>query len=306
MYNKTAYISIETTAYSGATMLALLLGAQPDVVTIGEISGLIESDDPDEYLCSCGERIKTCSFWKVVRETMIGKGHDFYFSNFNTKFEFDGSQLLRRFRLGSFRNYWLDTIHDLVLFSLPQEKQRFRKAVARNEALIQAILETSGSRLIVDSSKSRLRVRALRHFSDMDVKVIHLVRRAEGVVYSQLRRNPQADVAALARDWERRHRRLLVNYDRRATDKYYLVRYEDLCEQTEKTLMGILTFLLGKPRIPNMNFQVTDQHVIGNPMRLQPLREIKLDQDWKEQLTRAQQDIINKYTRKLNWRFGYF
>ena len=58
--NCPVFVSIETSSYSGATLLAFLLGAHPQIATIGEMDGLIPRENPDEYFCSCGQLIKRC------------------------------------------------------------------------------------------------------------------------------------------------------------------------------------------------------------------------------------------------------
>ena len=68
--NSPNYVTIETTSFSGATLLTLLLSAHPEIATVAEMSGLIDSVDPDEYLCSCGKKIKCCNFWQALKVGM--------------------------------------------------------------------------------------------------------------------------------------------------------------------------------------------------------------------------------------------
>ena len=83
MKNNSPFIfaSIETTAFSGATLLAMLLGSSPHIATIGEVSGLVSRNDPKTYLCSCGEKIIDCEFWKQITNRMKSKGHNFKIIN---------------------------------------------------------------------------------------------------------------------------------------------------------------------------------------------------------------------------------
>lgn len=303
--NRPIFVSIETTAFSGATLLALLLGAHPKVATIGEISGLIARDDPDKYLCSCGKRIKVCEFWQSVKTAMAKRGFEFDVAHFDTKFNLDGSHFVQRLREGSVRNSLVDSIRDKILFSLPNERRQLQALVDRNVALVESVLEVTGTDVFADSSKSRMRLKALHQFSTLDVRVIHLVRRAEGVVASQLRRGRGLDVAKLARDWSKRHRRLDVTLQTWPKEKYIRVRYEDICQNTESTLNTLLDFCGVPVDIKGINFQETTQHIIGNPMRLRPLSEIKLDERWKQELTPDQLEEINRVAGNLSRRYGY-
>ena len=305
MQNPFTFLSIETTAFSGATLLAFLLSSHPDIATIGEISGLIATDDPETYLCSCGTRIKECKFWDAVKSGMHAKGQPFEIDAFDLGFNFGGSYLRQRLRDGSLRNKYLNQLYDKVLFNLPGERQHFARAVERNVAFIKTVLEVTGNRIFLDSSKSRLRVRALQHFKTMDIRVIHLTRRVEGVNYSHLKRNPDLDERKLAHDWKQRHRRLLSSYQPWGSSRYIHVRYEDICRETEKEIVRLYKFLGVRDQYKALNFQHSDQHVIGNPMRLQPLSEITLDESWQHSLNPTQLANIQRVAGVLNQQFGY-
>jgi hypothetical protein len=303
--NQPIFISIETTAFSGATLLAMLLGAHPDVTTIGEMSGLISRNHPETYLCSCGKKIKVCQFWQAVTIAMTKRGFEFDVAYFNTKFNRYGPLFMRRLREGSVRNSTIDSLRDKILYSLPNERRQIKAAVARNLALVEAVLEVTGKNVFVDSSKSRLRFKALYQFSPLDVRVIHLVRRAEGVVASQLRRNPGSNVSELAHDWRQRHRRLDVTLPTWPREKYIQVRYEDVCQDTENTLKRLFEFCGVDADIQHLDFRAETQHIIGNPMRLRPLSEIKLDERWKKELSSNQLAEIDRVAGDLNRRYKY-
>ncbi len=299
------FVSIETTAFSGATLLALLLGTHPEIATIGEISGLIATNNPETYRCSCGERIRDCKFWQVVTANMRARGLDFDVADFGTKFKLGGPHFIQRLREGSVRNAKIDRLRDRLLFSIPSEQEQIKALVSRNVGLIEAVLEVTGKSIFLDSSKSRMRLRALNHFSSLGIGVLHLVRRPEGVVASQLRRGRPGDAALHARGWRQRHRRLLVSYEDAQTGQYLRVRYEDLCLETEETLKKIFQFLKVSDTIEVLDFQKVSQHVIGNSMRLKPLSEIKLDERWRDELNPKQLQAIQDVTQSLSRKFGY-
>ena len=200
------FVSIETSAFSGATLLAILLGAHPDITTIGEIHGLIDRSNPRTYLCSCGKKIRNCEFWKAVKKSMQEKGFQFDIAHFDTRYRYKGSRILNDFRHGSSRNYLIDSIRDKVVFSLPGEKEQINRYVDRNAALVQSVLEVTGNNVFVDSSKSRMLLRTFPKYSAFDVRAIHLIRQPEGVVASQLRRSGKGNVVEESRSWVKRHR----------------------------------------------------------------------------------------------------
>ena len=298
------FISLETTAFSGATLLAMLLGAHPDIATIGEISGLIKRHTPETYLCSCGQIIKECGFWQDVAAAMANRGFSFNAGYFNMEFRLNGPHILQRLREGSIRHKIIDDIRDKILFSIPSQRHQLQTITDRNVAFVESVLEVTGERVFIDSAKDRLRPKALLRLAPLDVGIIHLVRRVEGVVASQLRRGRGPDVGKLAQDWVKRHRRVEVNLQSWPVTKYIQVRYEDICQRTEEELTRLYTFCGVNSDVKGVNFQ-TAQHIVGNPMRLRPLTAIKLDERWREELTEEQLQIIDRVTGDIKQRYGY-
>ena len=95
---KPTLVLVQTCAYSGATLLAFLLGSHPQIATVGEMNGMLDVDI-DTYLCSCGQRIKDCGFWQSVEIAMRDKGFEFDIADFRTRFLPVGSPLAYRLRM---------------------------------------------------------------------------------------------------------------------------------------------------------------------------------------------------------------
>jgi hypothetical protein len=299
------FVPVETSAYSGATLLSFLLGAHPEIATVGEMDGLIAAEDPDLYLCSCGQRIKACEFWQRVTLAMQEQGFEFDVAHFNTKFALGGSRPIQYLRLGSFRNSALDSVRDGLLYAWPAERARVQALVARNEAFIKAVLAVTGKRVFVDTSKDRLRARVLHRFSSLDVRAIHLVRDARGVVASRLKRSSNIGAAEAARQWVRLHQKIQTTLQGWPAAKSVRVRYEDLCSQPQVTLKQLYQFCGVDPNLAPADFRQTVQHIVGNPMRLNNITEIKLDERWRSQLTAEQIMEVNQVAGPLSRQYGY-
>lgn len=300
-----AFISIETSVYSGATLLAFLLGAHPQIATVGEMDGLIASEDPDEYLCSCGQRIKTCEFWRSVKIAMRDRGFEFDIAHFNMGFTLGGPRFIQYLRIGSFRNRTLDAIRDAMVYAWPREMRQLKALVARNEAFIEAVLEVTGKEVFVDSSKDRLRIKALHQFSKLDVCAIHLIRDVRGVVTSQLRRGEVNNAHEGAQEWVKFNQKIRTTLQSLPEGKHVLVRYEDLCQDVQGTLKRPYRFCGVDPGFKVTDFWEAPHHIIGNKMRLKPLSEVKLDERWKSMLTEDQLKEINQVAGALSRQYGY-
>jgi hypothetical protein len=298
------FVSVETTSFSGATLLAFLLNAHPEIASIGEMNGIFAKEDPNDYLCSCGQKIKSCDFWQAVTWAMHERGHTFDVANFDLEFALGGPEIIQKLRRGSFRNNTLDALRDDILYAWPGERQQIERIVARNQAFIEAILAVTGKKVLVDTAKDRIRLRALRKFSDLDVRVIHLIRDVRGVVASWLRRG-RDNLPEATRQWVKWHRRLEIMWGSLPADQYLRVRYEDLCRDVPATLKQIHHFCGVDDQLEIKDFREAPHHIVGNKMRLANLSQIKLDERWKESLTPTQLREIDQLAGKLNQRYGY-
>lgn len=298
------FVSVETSPYSGATLLAILAGVHPRLATVGEMSGLIPSEDPSIYLCSCGQRIQECAFWHSVGDAMRERGHSFDVAHFDTKFALDGSRLLQILRTGSSRSQLLDAFRDILLDHWPREVRQQRAFVDRNVAFVEAVLQVTGKSAFLDTSKDRLRFKALHKHSALDVRAIHLVRDVRGVVASYLRYNQGMDAREAARRWVRAHRRLETSLRVLPAGKRIFLRYEDLCTDVEGTLKQVYRFCGVDPEAGSVSLS-TLQHIVGNSMRLKKLSSIRLDERWKSDLSAQQMSEITQVAGRLSRRYGY-
>lgn len=299
------FVGIETSSYSGATLLAFLLNAHPQIASVGEMDGLIPSEDPESYNCSCGHRIRACEFWQAVTREMIRCGFEFDVADFDNAFRLAGPRWMQRLRVGSLGSATLDSIRDLVFQTLPGERSQFTALAARNMAFVETVLRLTGKSVFADTSKDHLRARALRMFSPYDVRVIHLVRDPRGVVASRLRRGVRIGVREAARQWVRLHTRLQNSFATPAPDKYIRVRYELLCQDLPSVLRELYAFCGTDPGFRIQDLPSTSHHIVGNAMRLDNLSEIKLDERWRELLTARQQKEIWQIAGRLGMQYGY-
>jgi hypothetical protein len=300
------FVAIETSAFSGATLLAFLLGAHPQIATVGEMNGLIARENPDTYLCSCGQNIKACPFWDSVGAAMRRRGLAFDVAHFDTEFDLGGPRPIQYLRRGSFRNNSVDAMRDALFRAWPSERHRLQALAARNMAFIESVLEVTDKRVFVDTSKDRLRLNALRRYTSLDVRAIHLVRDVRGVVASRLRRGASIDAREAAQQWARLHQRLQINLGVLSADRRIRVRYEDLCQDTRGTLQRLYRFCGVDLDVQTADHRSIPQHIVGNAMRLTDLPEIRADERWRSLLTKDQLDEIQRVAGSLIHQYGYF
>lgn len=274
--NKIPYVYIAGLSHSGSTLLAFLLNAHPELVSIGEASRVGEVL-PDRWatrkdLCSCGKPFFYCEFWNRTLAGLAARGFGLQASD-----PFDGPE------------------------SEAQPDQR------KWQAFVEAVLDVSGANVFVDASKAAAYVTRLQGHSGLDLKVINLLRDGRGVIFSWMKRLPDTPPEIVIGSWVQHENERAARLRSMDPDRILEVRYEDLCLTPVETLEKIFTFVGVDPA-----FDVTvgyksavNHHVIGNQMRLTGDEQITLDETWRREMDDR---IIEKFFDlggAINARNGY-
>lgn len=298
-------VYIAGAGFSGSTLLSFLMNSHAQMVCVGEDCGTIpEVKDPLNYLCSCGETLGECGFWRDVGASMHGLGFDFGPSRWDTRFELGRNWISRQLLVRSLRNNALELARDRMVMLVPNYRERLREIAERTVALIQSILEVSGKDIFVSAQKDVTRVRFLLRIPRLKVRVVHLIRDSLGNVCSAMRHRGGSARAA-ARAWSRTCRNVWRVQKCMAPEDWMDLRYEDLCSDPVAALDRIATFAHVDPFSWPISFRNTDHHVIGNEMRLGSSTEIVLDERWKHQLSQSDQVTVARITRRYRHRYGY-
>lgn len=301
------FVSLISHSYSGSTLLAILLGAHPEIATVGEMNGVNSARvDISRYRCSCGQLLTECRFWRTIQQNMQDRGFEFEFADFGTRFIPSRRSLGDRLQWGSLGSNALESMRDSIAQIWPGHRERLNRLVARNEAFVEAVLEVMGKRVFVDTSKSPLRFRYLSRFSALDVRVVHLVRDVRGTVASTLRRNKDMSVHQAARGWVTTNlgiERLLRTFK---SESKMTLMYEEFCQDPGASLGDLCRFFGVDSSIDLLDLQaIPEHHIIGNTIRERPISIINLDQRWKGELDPEQLKIINRIAGHLDSRYSY-
>lgn len=312
-------------SHSGSTLLAMLLGAHPEACTVGELKGASRGS-PDTYRCSCGERIRECAFWRKISAAMQARGHAYEVTSAGTDIKAVRGKYLTRLLRPLHRTAGLELVRDTLLNLSPEWRAHLRRSQARNAALVATLLEVSGARVIVDSSKTGLRLKYLARNSALDVRVIRLLRDGRGVSLTHTNPGEFADASAphlrsggtggpghtglsmleAASLWKDSNEEADRITHTLGLGQCLTVRYEDLCRNPAATLRGICEFLEIEPFDPGPDFRARkQQHVVGNGMRMDASSEIRHDERWRTHLTPEQLNVFNEVAGALNRQYGY-
>jgi hypothetical protein len=301
---------IVAASYSGSTLLAMLLGAHPQACTVGEMRAP-DVGNPDDYFCSCGARIKECSFWKRVSAGMQARGMpgfditDASLSIYDTQ-----NRYVNRLLSPLPRGPMLEAMRDAALSISPAWQKHLRKILARNASLVEVLREITGAQVVIDSSKLALHLKYLLQSPALKIKVIHLLRDGRAVTTSMLghglKRETRAKTIETAAVWWRDSNATAERVLTRLPSSQWLqIRYEDLCCEPQPMLERLCEFIGMDPDRIVMDFRAKQQHVLGNDMRLKSTSEIRPDERWRKELSKEDLAVFKAIAGDLNRKYGY-
>ncbi len=315
---------ILSASHSGSTLLAMLLNSHPDVCSVGELKAT-SLGDPDKYLCSCGTRIKECSFWNNISSCMSENGINFNIWNSCTDLKHNATGYIECLLKPLHRGPLLEYVRDVALYMSPTWKKQLQQFQNVNYALMRCILKQTGKKILVDSSKIGIRLKYLLKNPLLDVKIIRLIRDGRGVALSYTDPAKYADskdvnlrgggmnsfkekprtIDRAAYEWRRSNEEAEEIIKRVDTKQWVEIRYEDLCQDKSAALQRIFEFLKVSKECNEIGFSSMQHHILGNGMRLDFTNEVCLDERWKEDLKLSDLKIFEAIAGKMNKSYGY-
>lgn len=295
-------VYILSPSYSGSTLLTFLLASTQKLSTIGELKAT-GITNPESYRCSCGELLNDCDFWKKVTTSMNEIGREFHPSDFKTQFTSQNNLIRKLFR-GVVHRKSISASCSWFLHNIGPIKQNLNTILDQNEAIINIVNKAQGSDCFLDGSKDAYRLFHIVESGRWDVKVIYLVRDGRGATNSYMK-HYDVDMKTAAHEWSKTHLQCSRIYEKISDENKLIIRYEDLCGDSEKWLNHIgHSFDLFQQSKPD---KLSDgkAHILGNNMRVKFANEIRVDEKWKVELTPENITEFQKHSGSINQGFGY-
>jgi hypothetical protein len=300
----TSFTFLMAHSFSGSTLLSFLLGAHPEIATVGEMF-IAQGIDPQTYVCSCGQRIGECPFWRRISLEMAARGIPYDVRRNEASFSTNGVGRVSHLLLTAEpRGRVLETARSAALALIPGAKRELDRRLRINEALAEVITGLRGARAFVDASKRPGRLLHLRRIPSLDIRVIHLVRDGRAVTRSTMR-NLGRGAEESARSWLGSVQDAERLRPRFPADRWMTLRYEDLCRQPGAALDRISRFIGVAPGSSVPDFRSVDHHIIGNRMRLSHTSEISLDERWRTEMPAEQIRAVERIAGPTLERHGY-
>lgn len=298
------FVYLASLPYSGSTLLSFLINSHPQIATVGEMTGPNHWQDPETYLCSCGQPIRQCSFWHEVAAAMQSRGYDFDPGHFNTRMQLGHHRYVRRILSGSLGNSLVEDLRDVVLRPWSSRSRQLSELIERYEVLASAILAVTGKSVFFDASKNHMAIRYLSRSAAVDLRVVHLVRDVRGASLSK-KKNRQVSWSRAVNSWVRGNQNIERQLRRLPADRWIRVRYEDLCREPDRTMSRLFEFCGVKPYTVTSAASSQEHHIVGNRMRLRNAREISLDEGWREAVTPDELQCAMALAGRLHQKYGY-
>jgi len=314
-------------SHSGSTLLSMLLASHRRVATVGELklsSGTMGAIG--RYRCSCGALIRECGFWKKVKESMKARGFEFDLTSAGTDYGAAGSWYPRRLLAPMHGGRLFEHFRDTALGLSPAWRRQLARFHGRNAALAAAVTEIAGAKVVVDSSKTAVRLKYLLRNPELDVKVIRLIRDGRGVALTYMdpadyadaedpslrgggsggeREKERLSMTKAAYEWRRDNEEAEHVLRYLSKSQWIEVRYEELCKDLDNTLGRLFSFLGLDPGKRVRDFREVPNHVVGNGMRLDTTSQVTLDERWRSMLTKDDLKVFERAAGKLNRKYGY-
>lgn len=269
--------------------------------------GIVENER-----CGCGREFRACDFWSQVGTAAFG-GWD--------QVSVDRVTELRAS---------VDRTRFIPLLASPALPPALRRNLAEYTEyylrVYRAIAEITGRPVVIDSSKHASLAYCLSRRAEVDLRVIHLVRDSRAVAYSWTKTVARPDAGAesymttyrplrAAGQWNTQNGALQM-LARRGT-QVLRVRYEDLVESVEQTMLMLARFAGVPAGDADLSFLGADgdgrsavlheaHTASGNPMRFTTGKvTIRGDERWRTALPEAQRRTVTVMTLPLLTHYGY-
>ncbi|MEG3754548.1 hypothetical protein [Psychromonas arctica] len=323
-HKKQKLVYLAAASHSGSTMTAMLLGAHPDLCSVGELKA-INLGDKNSYLCSCKKLVGECEFWEGVAEKMATKGHDFCISDAKTDIRTGATPYMLKLLGPLVRSPLMEFIRDSLLTLSPVWRKQLPFLQKRNADYARSIAEQAKVDTVVDSSKIGIRLKYLLKNPELDIKVIWVVRDGRGVSLAYKNPSEFADaknpklrgggagktqeqgrgIEIGAHEWVRCNQETEAVLATMSKNNWIRVHYEDICNNTEQTLDTLFNFIGVDPAKKRLDFKTVEHHVVGNGMRLDDSEVIQLDDRWKILLSEDELQTYYQVTGNYHGHLGY-
>ena len=293
--NDVPVVYVAGSMYSGTTLLGRMLGELEGCFFAGEVGHLWDYGLTRNERCGCGEPVRSCRLWGAILEEAFGSV---------AAVDVDWLAAVKT-RLLALRRLPQVVLGHVGLGPLAGDVAGLREALGR---VYPAIRTVTGSRVVVDTTKSPAYAFLLDGVAAIELRVAHVVRDPRGALFSELRRGDRLGPAAFLLVYDAWN--ALSELGWRWRSPYVLLRYEDLVRTPRATFANVAAFAgLSAAGLDLDGRRVTlpATHAMdGNRSRFTTgVVDLQLDAEWRARLPRRLRLLANGLTWPLLVRHSY-
>ncbi|GAB1257164.1 hypothetical protein NBRC116494_16660 [Aurantivibrio plasticivorans] len=304
---KSKLLYILSPSYSGSTLLTMLLAQHAEIATIGELKATSRGD-LDNYLCSCGAAMKSCSFWREIESRAGRDDIAFTVEDFGTHFKAP-DRWWGRILSAQLRGRVFESLRALLIKVIPGLHREWMKILERNRYLIDQVLQLQSSNIFLDGSKDPNRLLYFVQSGHWDVYVIYMIRDGRAQAHSTRRKERHGMTYAQAsKDWRYTVQQMNEVVKYLPGDRLHKLRYEDLCGDPNAIMNDIWAWMGVNPLDQDwtdVDLKQSEHHILGNNMRTKERIAIRYDDSWQTEIEAHEFDTFEKIAGFENKSFGY-
>jgi|MTBAKSStandDraft_2_1061841.scaffolds.fasta_scaffold54323_1 hypothetical protein len=322
MQIKQKIIFIISAGHSGSTLLDLLIGTLPSVLSTGELiwlpwqtwrDGKKCNATPKQDICTCLKTFRECPVWGKVLKNLSGEsGRDILKDplSFNISF-------LRHKEYTSDTSYKYRILRKLMSISILYHQKWITDSILTSQKesidntlmLYDNITKTLKISFIVDSSKDILRAYAVWKKRPNDVKIILLYKDAKSYAASGKHWGAQISMDNRLKQWLHAYQSHFVPILHKMKGcEIFPIKYNEIAQQPDIVRFRLANFI-GAPIENNDKWQINTKmvHLVaGNPMRFKGQIDIKYDDRWQRELNLYEQRLAENYEDKMKFLVNAF
>ncbi len=286
---------------SGSTIVNRVLGQIDGFVAWGELRDIWQHGIIENRRCTCGAFFRECPAWTKILDEAFG-GVD----RVNAQ---EMVRLLKKTRASVLPHYF----GALTEKFLQSNVEEYLKNL---ESLYRAIQATTGSKVIVDSTKASWYGYVLAMLPTIDLYVVHIVRDPRGVCYSLQQHKSKGERtsqwynpvhASLSWNLKNSAVEMLLNC---SPERYLRISYEDFVQNPKTAVESVLNLVQEKvtelPFRDDSTVKMSVDHIFaGSPSSRSEIGAVKLrlDQRWKHEMKPIDKALVTYITFPLTKKY---
>jgi hypothetical protein len=314
-------ILIISDGHSGSTLLDLILGTLPGVMSTGELiwlpwqifrNGKICTSIPKQDICTCLKTFKECPIWgSIIRDLSAQKRINY----FDYPLKFDIFYLReKKFRTKISSKYSL--IRKIMTKAIISNDKWLINAILNNQKesiyntvqLYKNIARTVNASFISDSSKDILRAYAIWREIPQNTKVILLYKDAKSFAASGKHWRTKSSIKKRLEKWIHHYEKKYVPILRKMSAcEIMTIKYDMITRDPNSARKNLGNFLGLDCFNSDWKINTKEMHIVaGNPMRFKGSIDIKYDERWRYELNSEEKEIAEYYEKKMEKVIGTF